>query len=307
MNNTINMGVKIAGEYNLVITRGDGTVEETGWFHNLILDQGLDRIGSSNSVSEIARYVQVGSGNIAPAVTQVALQTFVAGADGGSSAVSYTNEGSPLYATLFTYDYAFGQGAVVGNITEVGIGWAASGSTLFSRALILDNLGVPTSITLVAIDQLTVFYRLKLVPPLTDTTSSVTISSTTYNYTGRVSSVGSFAVWPFAPDYLNQPDGAWVQSAGSVLGPITGSPTGGTFQSSTVAVARLSYSPGTYYRDSTFSWPITQGNVPGGIQCIIFIWVPASAMRFQYRFDTPIPKTNTRVLTMTVRLSWARV
>lgn len=303
MNNIINFNIGVAGEYNIVVARADGTIEETGWFPNLILNQGLDRL--ANPAGSNLRYCQVGSGSIAPAVTQTGLQTFVAGGGNASTPDSYVNEGSPSYNTLYTFSYVFTQGAVVGNITEVGVGWLTTGPNLFSRALILDNLGVPTSITLVSIDQLTVYYRLKLVPPLTDATGSFTISSTTYNYTARVAQVGSFAVWPYSTDYLTQPDGVYVFPAGSALGPITGIPTGSLLSGSNGVPQ--SYSPGSYFRDAVWTWSVSQGNAVGGIQCIVFFWVPASTMAFQYRVDTPIPKTNTRVLTITVRQSWARV
>jgi hypothetical protein len=308
----IDLQTKLAGEYRLVINRADGNVEDTGWFDNLILNQGLDLLGNSGGQG-IVRYAQVGTGTSTPVVTQTALDARVAGAESspaGAQAVTATNEGAPLYRTLMTYAYPFAQGSVVGNITEVGVGTTAATGGLFSRARIVDNLGAPTSITIVALDQLTVYYRVRMIPPLADATGSVSISSTNYNYTMRVANVASFMNVQFLLNSsLNfsqaQNSGHVAYPAGSVLGPITGVPTGTPGVDGTAVTS--SYTTGTYYRDATFNWSITQGNVVGGIQCIRFIWPQTySAMQFQVRFDTPIPKTNTNVLSLNVRYSWAR-
>jgi len=308
----INLHAGLEGEYRMVITRGDGTTEDTGWFPNVILNQGLDRLGDSAGIA-IMRYAQVGSGNAAPAFTQTSLQTYVAGglSSPDSQASSFTNDGSPLYRTTLTYTFVFTQGSVIGNITEVGCGWGSSGATLFSRALILDNLGSPTSIALVAIDQLTVYYRLRIAPVVTDTFGSVTLNSINYNYTMRLSTAASFAMVQFLLNSssnfsMAQSNGFTPYPAGSVLGPITGSPSGSSGTQGTVTTS--TYSLGTYYRDSTFTFSISQGNVAGGIQCIKFTWPQTySVINFQARFDNPIPKDNTKVLTLVLRYSWNRV
>ena len=310
----INFDIKLGGEYKLVITKPDGTKQETGWFSNLILNQGLDRIGTSSN--QIISYAQVGTGNVAPAITQIGLNSFLAGSS-QFTGVPVTNSGAPTYISNHVWNFPFAQGAVVGNITEIGVGWAPTGNNLFSRALILDNLGSPTSITLVAIDQLTVYYRLKVVPPLTDVSSTVTIGGTPYNYTARVSSVGSFVfssytfwasqigqagsmVYPYTAGTAGQTYGA-----GSVLGTITGTPT---VQSGTGgSVTPGTYTPGTYTRDDTFNWSITQGNATGGIQAIVFYFAPQGGVSFQYRFTTVIPKDNTKTLSITTRITWTRI
>jgi len=308
-----NFNLKLAGEYKIVVNKADGTTVETDWFSNLILDQGLDRIGAG--WNQVIAYAQVGTGTIAPAVTQISLETPAGGSTQQTSPNGgIVNSGAPAYETTYTWSFAFAQGAVVGNITEIGVGWAATGSTLFSRALILDNLGNPTSITIVAIDQLTVFYRLKIVPPLSDITGTVTIGGTPYNYTARVAQAGSFAnaTWTFWASQIAQagslvpPRGALTYGSGSVLGAITGSPTlaSGT---STTSISSGTYTPGSFNRDATVTWSISQGNATGGIQAIAFNYGVQDSMRFQYRFDTVIPKDNTKTMSITSNISWNRV
>jgi hypothetical protein len=307
----MNFCTTLRGEYRFVITRGDGSTEDTGWFPNLILDQGLDRMGSAFQ-TPIFSICRVGTGNSTPVNTQTALDSPLGSpSTANSTANSNTNEGAPLYRSTLTFNYVFAQGAVVGNISEVGVGWATTGNTLFSRALILDNLGSPTTITLVAIDQLTVFYRVRVAPTLTDATGSVLIGSTTYNFTSRVCSAANFGnvqyIFAYGHEYLGKLYIASTYQAGAGLAAITASVPTGTQSGANSTGSLQAYTPGTFYRDSSLSFSISQGNATGGIQALSLVYgEPYQPFRFQIVFNTPIPKTNTNVLTLTIRFSWAR-
>jgi hypothetical protein len=308
----IQLNARLMGEYCVEIKRGDGTIETTGWFKNLILNQGLNRLGStSNDV--VIQYAQVGSGTATPLVTNTQLQTYVASSQSQSYANSVSNSGSPDYYGQLTYIFAFTQGAVVATIGEVGVGWANTpGNNLFSRALILDNSGDPTTISVTSIDQLTIYYRLRVYPPLGDTTGTINISGTNYNYTLRVNNVTAFNNSQYT--FVNTPyfntgySGAAYEpgvtmSAITVNG-LTGSQTPNAYTTSSTAG---SYTTGNYYLDSTITWSINQGNGTGGLQGIVFGWgqayVPYS---FKMVFNNPIPKDNTKTFSITMRFSWAR-
>ncbi len=311
----LNLETKLSGEYKLVISRGDGTVEETGWFKNIILDTGLDRMGITTTGIYATQYARVGTGTSTPVATQTSLDAQIAFSAATNQANSAVNSGTPLYNTLITTSFAFAQGAVVGNIAEVGIGWATTGTSLFSRALILDNTGSPTTLTLVSIDQLTVYYRITVTPVLTDTTGSVVISSTTYGYTARICNAGSFAsnVYMFATAPISAngvlgPVASTTHAAGTALSAITTVPANASGTAGTVTQG--SYSPGSYFRDDVWNWSISQGNATGGIQIITLSYSgnPSGGnIKYQFRFDTVIPKTNTNTLGLTVRISWTRV
>lgn len=309
----MNMHIKVSGEYNLVVTRPDGSTIETGWFDNLILDQGLDYMGE-DSVQYgpvLVNNCHVGTGTSIPLVTQTSLDARIAGTGysywGNYSPPAVTvNLGTPTYASQTTYTFVFSQGAVVGNITEVGVGGdAGNGTDLFSRALILDGGGSPTSMTLLLIDQLTVYYRIKFLPTLTDSTGSVSISSISYGYTGRFADAGGTLVYFSGRAVVVGITVITVYAAGSALGAITSHPSGSATGGATYTKA--SYTPGSYYRDSTCSMSVGQANVTGGIQGILIQSGGSGVINYQYHFDTPIPKDNTKVLSLTFRISWGRV
>lgn len=313
----MNIEMKVCGEYNLVITRADGTITETGWFDNLILDLGLDYMGtgtmdqSGNTFNPpMVANCQVGTGSSTPLVTQTGLDARVAGTSFNGFNTPYANTPRTVspYEFLTTFTFPFAQGAVVGDITEVGVGPSGTASTLFSRALILDNGGSPTTVSLISIDQLTVYYRIKLYTPLTDFTGSVIISGDTYNYTGRQAGAtnGGNMSWHLC-GYIVSSYGITAYAAGSTLGAITGYPTGAqALLGNTGTVTYSAYVPGTHYRDFTVSGGTTGGNVAGGIQALLIRTI-GDALQYQYILDTPIPKDNTKTLAITVRVSWSRI
>jgi hypothetical protein len=308
----INTKVALSGEYRLVINRG-GIEIDTGWFKNVILNQGLDQLGTDDAV--LAGYARVGTGTSTPLVTNTTLEAQVAVSQSGPSGYSTrVNAGAPNYTTLLTLQYNFTQGDVTGNISEVGVGWAQTGATLFSRALIVDGSGNPTTITLTSIDQLTIYYRLNASQPTTDATSSVTISSVSYPYTIRTAQAASFCNYYTTFNYgynFTRLGTVGVYGSDAALGPITGT-LSGTYLGGSYGPGNPlgwtytfpAYAPGSYYRDSTFSIPVDQMNAVGGIGGFRLDW--GVSLQNQLVFATPILKTNTQVLTLTQRFTWAR-
>jgi hypothetical protein len=306
----ITFETKLSGEYRLVIKR-NGEEIDTGWFKNVILNQGLDQLGTDNAV--LLGYARVGTGTTAPVITNTTLEAQVAASESGPDSTTIVNSGAPNYTTLSTFEYTFTQGAVTGNISEVGVGWATTGATLFSRALIVDNMGVPTTITLTSIDQLIIYYRLNASQPTTDTTTAVSISSVSYPYTIRTASAASFCGngtfnYGYGFTRLNT---VYIYGSNAALGAITGTLSGTLVNQSSNGgwtFTYPAYTPGSYYRDSTFSIPVNLANAVGGIGGMQLDWGAFStSLKNQIVLSTPIPKTNTQVLTITCRFTWARV
>ena len=324
MSNTIGL----SGEYNFVIKHEDGTQTETGWFRNMILDRGLRTIieySSSNLPNNgMLGACYVGDGTAQPAATQLGIMGTLKGSAGvvnQSATVTYL--GSPTYAREALFQYIFPLGNVVGTIAEVVIalpGYATSAG--FSRALITDGSGNPTTLTLSATDQLTVYYKLTIAPQLTDITGSVVLDGITYNFVGRASNVSNWLPSGVTSNALSATYG-YLQSQTattrsfliggptSVIGSITGSPSNTVAGDATsCTLGAVTSTANGFYRDVTFTWVPGAGNVAGGIKTLRHGNGSNDGNTqycfFQYEFDTPIPKINTQTLTLTFRFALIR-
>lgn len=313
----MNLHNTISGEYKLIINHADGTKTETDWFDNLVLNTGLDYLGTGAAPFV---YCRLGAGVSTPIETQISLDSQIAYSSSNSGqAQSAVNQGAPTYACLYTFGWTFAQGSVVGNISEIGVGWTngTAGGGLFSRALITDSLGNPISITIIAIDQLTVYYRVKIIPSLATTYGSFQVNGVTYNYSSRLCNAGSFGAWyltfyygwstpwsvtfynasPTLPTLGNVYDGGANGTAGSSWSQTQSYGSAGNY----------SYIQSSYYIDSSWSVGIQLGNASGGIGGFKFSWGNNSAVfSFQIVLDKAIPKDNTQTFVINTRLSWSR-
>lgn len=274
-------------------------------FDNLILNAGLDRIGANG---DWLAAVQVGSGTTAPAVTDTGLQLFIAGTT-TLQADTVSAQPSPPYYTTRSVTRRFAAGAAAGNISEVGIGWAATGSTLFSRALVVDGGGVPTTITVLSDEVLDVTYQLRNYPPAADVTGSTTITGVgTVGTTIRAATVTDASAWgvPNVGAIGGFTTGATLQTAYSgAIGPITGLPSGTTGGGSAV---NASYSAGSFQRSATITWPLNSANF-GGINSVDLRLEGSTANRvgrIQIGFGTTIAKNATNTFTLNASHVWAR-
>lgn len=142
----INIEEKIGARFKLVASKADGRItKETGWFDNIVLDSGIDRMLSSTWGDGVA----VGSGSSTPQKTQTQLDSVIATTTtriSGTSGAQTTTE--PFYEWV-RYIYRFGEGIAAGNISEVGIIYR-NATNLWNRALVRDTEGNPTSITILS-------------------------------------------------------------------------------------------------------------------------------------------------------------
>lgn len=268
------------------------------WFDNLITDSGLNTIGTTiNFLGSCF----VGSGNTAPANSDTSLVSLV-GSTTAVTTTSSTNTGSSPYIGTMTKTYRFAIGVATGNLSEVGAGPTAT--TLFSRALILDGGGSPTTITVLSSEALDVTYQLQQYVPLVDVTGTVVISGTSYAYTLRAANATSTFRWAMnsngdqgGPEALTVFNGA--------IGAITSAPSGTS--ASGGSAAPQAYSAGTHQKDTIFSMGLTDGNVSGGISALEFLCGTVASMGdFQVGLSPAIPKDASHTLTLTLRHSWAR-
>lgn len=252
---------------------------------NLITNNGLSLLnaggqaGGGNVQGTVATFMHscgVGTGNSAPAFTdtslaRVAVQPATTSIDpqwvSGSSTTCY-----------YTRTYTFATGAVVGNISEIGLYVNANAnptinSLLTTRALILVG-GTPGSITVLADEQLIVTYRLYVTATIADSVLVTTQKGTEYTLTLRMSNMGlafptnntgliSHAIGPMMANGSGGNSGETYYGATVTLGDAF---TGITATSVNTASLRYTYTIGwsyttvNSYRDDTIEVPLTTDN-----------------------------------------------
>lgn len=286
---------KLKGRFKFVVRNGE-TLEvtnETPWMDNLILDSGLNHMGTGDSVS----HCQVGTSNAAPNASQTALASFLASTALTSSAPGTAPVGSP-YRNYRTYYYRFAIGAAAGNLSEVGVGWTLPAGNLFARALTVDGGGVPTTITVLPTEVLDVYYELGAYPVLTDTAFSITISGVSHSCVMRTANVTTQLSNQFGRDWLS-PSYFHAVAYTSGLAAITSAPTG--FLGSVNATTVNAYVNNSLQIDVPLVFGLSQAN--GSIQSMTF---NSTIGEVQISFSPPIAKVNTKSLTMTFRWKWAK-
>lgn len=291
----------IKGFFKIEAVKPDGSRRVLAdWFPNLVTDNGLDLVGSSSSWMSTC---VVGSGNTAPANSDTQLVSLVGSTTNVVTSTQGTAVGSPYYG-FTTNTYRFAAGVATGNLTEVGVG--ATSTNLFSRALILDGIGNPTTITVLSVEALDVTYQLRNYAPLVDVTGNITISAVVYAYQIRAANVTG-SQW-------NMVGFGFADTAGlssmtvfdGALGAITSSPSGSS--ASGGIAANNAYSTGTHRVDGTFTMGLTVGNLGTGISAALITTgaIYGQFGGYQISFTPAIPKDNTKVLTLGFRQSWAR-
>jgi hypothetical protein len=250
-------------------------------------------------------FCQVGEGSTAPTNADSALESYVA----NSSTVHSNSQAAQSSAPYYGYNrqtFRFAAGTAAGNLSEVGIGWAATGS-LFARALIKDELGDPTTITVLSDEVLDVTYELRSYP-VEDDSDPFNVSVTgdvphTYSCVVRASKVTDYLYWhPQNQSVSFRLQSTYMQYAyNGTMGTVLQLPNGLSSQVSSIVAA--AYGNNDLYRDFDTIWELDNGNLAGGIKSVVW---PSTIGTYQIEFDTTIPKTNVRVLHLNFRVSWDR-
>lgn len=299
------MKTGLSGRYQLTVVRLDGSIKhQTPWFDNLITDAGLDRHGGVYSGS---LRCWIGTGTAAPAFS-----------DTGMVSVASTTSISNAYSVKdppYSYPHwgrnrhtcTFAVGAYLGTITEVGMGFSTSTTTfspLYSRALIQNELGEPTSITLGAIDQLIVTYD------LFGWISSAREFSFEVNGVSRASVAtlrdGFNGVNPLIGDtyyFRSNNEFPRLLTGSVVFGPDFTVPSGGRTVSNS-AGGNYAYVSGSFSKDFYVEWRPEAGNVSDstGLDLLTVL----GSGDWKVSFDPPISKTNLETFRLEGSVSWGR-
>lgn len=277
------------------------------WFPNLITDYGLNAIGYTNRILgttgsqvRLCQFCRVGSGATPPNVADTSLVAQVGSTSvysGGDTTGAAT---SAPYFSFARVTYRFAQGAAAGNLSEVGCGLTAAGSDLFSRTLIKDSSGNPTTVTVLEDEFLDVTYEVRQYMATEDTSGSVTINGVVYDWVARPANVTSHGSWSII-SLANW--GSNIAYGGATLGPVTGQISGST--TGGVNPSDIPYVNGSFRRRATVSWSLTQGNSAGGISGLL---INAPRSTYQMSFSPPLPKTASNLLSLTLEVGpWSRM
>lgn len=314
-----NMG--ISGEFRCVVKRADGSTKiDTGYQKNLILNQGLDFFGGSNSSGMMA-YCIIGRGNSQPSYTQNKLDTAVSGVSGTEystkSDYNASTDGN-LYKTNRVCKYSF-TGLKNINISEVGLASAyynTSDYYLCTRALIKDSQGNPTTITVLSGEVLEIYYKLWAVYDTTDKTGQINIldgvgGSIAYNYICRLARVGNVETYIGRNGYPGPGSTLGANYSGGYTQWFYKGEIQGITSEPLNSIDRLNFSQSAYTLGSykaIISISATAYDINSSIRSIL---VNTNLGTYQIRFgavadDRPIVKNNTQTLTIPIEISWGR-
>ncbi len=304
MNISVNTG--LSGRFRLVKSR-NGEVSQDVEFENLILDAGLDRWGTGRIIDRCF----CGSGTTAPAVTDVSMGSLLATSTSRQTVPSYITANSTSRWTEVTTCYRFAAGVGTGTWYEIGMGWDLG---LFSRTLIKDGSGNPTSITKLSDETVDVYYTLRIQFPASDITGSITLEGVAYDYILRPAAIGSTPNSQTAifEAFANSPSASGDMRADSVvIGSVTAYPPNAAWNGATTAAA---YSPSTYKRRLTFDAGLTDMNVSGGFKSLGFsLMSPGSQIQQRWQMGfyisgvaTAVPKTSAKIFSITIDFTWSR-
>lgn len=315
--------IGVSGEYRFQLSKAEKSPHtDTGFFKNLILDNGLNMICNIAKTSTTSNnnafllpaagplsYCYVGSGGATPTYTNTQLQNRIGSTDPAQESKSGTSSFSRGYAELVVV-YRFNAGTVVGNLSEVGIG--PSPTSLFSRALILDSNGDPTTITVLDDDILTVTYRLRLTIPRVDILQSINVdnsgvdipttvtirpfASNSYSLSGTTTTHGF--TWGIKRSFGNGTSSVATGTSTDLV-----SATDTTLSSHVLpsSVALDSYVNNSFRRTGYATFSTTQSN--RDIAVFAYSFGPGC---FQVKFDPPLQKTNQMALRLSFGFQVAR-
>lgn len=291
--------------------------EDTGFFTNLITDVGMNRFGTaiyngydSSGISNFQHTcgrIVVGSGSKTPEYSDTALQSPVAMAPGSVELVSASSSYEDGYMEL-SVRQQFGQGQAAGNLSEIGIQHSSLSGPLWSRALILDGSGNPTTITVLEMDFLTCYYTIRLMIPKEDAVFStnvdvdgVLIPTTVTIRPNSANSSSPTDGWGFSPALQASTWGSLRFYSGGLSAPTALSPLG-THVGSSNSKSLLPYVPDSFELYMKVSAGLNTLN-SDTLQTAV---VPFLTGAWQVHFDPPLQKNNTQTAEFTFGTSWAR-
>lgn len=298
----------LAGKYRYVVKRADGSIKsESVYQDNLITNTGLDFFGGDSGGINFLNNCAIGTGNSNPVVTENKLVSYTAKALGvrDSFFSTYIPNESNTYISHVTYRYMF-TGLNNVNVSELGV-FSTTENELNTRALIKDNLGNPTTITVLNGETLEIFYRLYRVISTSDVNKIVNMDDGAGNFTPYNVMIRPDVGRDFVAGF---PSGSLNNTANSVTSSDEPLPLPSPFNT-VLEVVNYStsvrpYVKGTYKKILDVDYSLSETN--GSIRHIIVYseFFPFVARYGSVSNDDPIIKTDKDTLKLSFEYSWGR-
>ena len=289
---------RVEGWYTVQrIKPGHGVIQELS-FPNLVTDFGMNALGGNYSPI----YIHVGTSTTPPANSDTSLGAFGVSFNGnGAGDGDYANSGPPDYFAYKRLVKLSAVGGATGNWTEIAVSTQAATGNIYSRALILDSGGNPTTFTVLADEQMRASYELRHYPVFVDDVRSVTISGVPKDTITRVCNASNWRWLSWGELRMFHFVQCYPYTGNINASAISGMPAGSVLSGG--SVTRAAYGSNNFYRDATSTW--AAGAATGTHRT--YVWENDwSGALFQVQYDPAIVKGAAQQLIMNQRYSWAR-
>ena len=272
-------------------------------FKNLIVDQGLNN-AASTAINTLVARCKVGSSSDIPTTSDTVLGQPVGGYTSVITSTYNHSSGNPVWYTYGRFTYTFPAGSVTGDLREIG--FFDSSGNMFSHALIKDGAGNPTTVTVLADEQLFVTYEVRKYPAETDQTGTFVLAingvDTSFSYTARpalINTTISTNYW-YGSHQLGVDtnlDKYIVAYESQTLGSVTGTPIGTPVAGSGTIDT---YVEGSFKSTLNCVFDPSVANFTNGIGSMML------CNGFQVSFDPAIPKNSDRRLVLPLSIVYSR-
>lgn len=300
----INLKNEVCGRFNMIVRKenNDEIMNETGWFNNCVLNQGLDYMANNTWFN----YCKIGTGNSTPIETQTSLDKFFA-VTTSTSASEYGSSTSAPYYRYLRQTFRFPAGTFNNTtLAEVAIAYSATkdGLSIWNRALIKDNNGNNTTITLLSDEVLDVVCEVRMYIDPNDVISNLDL----YDRNNNLISSHTLTIRSMNMSYsancigngIGNNCGIYYAYSGGI-GNISSAPSGSL--SGSASTTTDTYINGSCKMNFTSTFALTAAN--GKINALA-LYTSSNPYQYQIGIDPAITKTSDQTLTIKGSLSWGR-
>lgn len=260
---------------------------------NMIVKAGLNAVGGG---ATLIHQCCIGTNSTTVTFNDTGLGAQIAATTTIQSS-TYGAASSAPYYRWYRKTFRFAQGAAAGNLAEVGM--KTSSGTLFSRALIVDSAGVPTTLSILEDEYLDVTYELRTYIDATDKVQTIVINGDTYTVTLRAADITSSSSYQDQGITSSLSSSTTQYFCSGYIGSVVNSPSGASYGHG--RSLRGNYITDSFERTFTTSAGLNYSNYAGGIQAL---YIQTSQGNFQAGFVPALPKNNYMIITIDLTVGW---